>query len=231
MGFLSGMSVWRDKMDQREVFSLWKAEVAGMAIAKQPQTLTLTPGARITAQEYARLPKEDGWRTELYRGVVVKMPLIKDLRHDWIAGNLYAALHAYVTSRRLGRVSLEQVGYNATLPGETDETIWGPDAAFISAEHIAAALEAVARGNYAPAPDLVAEIVSESQSRPEMRERAERWMQAGTRLVWNVWPAAQTVDAWTPDEPMRTLKTGDVLDGLDVVPGFTLPVADLFVFV
>jgi Uma2 family endonuclease len=201
-----------------------------MAITRQPQTLTLTPGARITAQEYARLPEEHGWRTELYRGVVVKMPLIKNPRHDWIVSNLHAALAAYVMPRKLGRLTLEQVGYEATLPGEPDQTIWGPDVAFVSAVHVPAMLEAVGRGDYAPAPDLVAEIVSDSQSRPEMRERSERWLQAGTRLVWNVWPDAQTVDVWTPDEPMRTLKVNDLLDGLDVVPGFSLPVADLFVF-
>ena len=201
-----------------------------MATTRQPQTLTLTPGARITAQEYARLPEEDGWRTELYRGVVMKWPLLKDLQHDWIAGNLHAALASYNMPRKLGRFTLGRVGYEATLPGEPDQTIWGPDVAFASADHIPALLEAVARGNYSPAPDLLAEIVSESQSRPEMRERSERWLSAGTRLVWNVWPDAQTVDVWTPDEPMRTLTTSDLLDGLDVVPGFTLPVADLFVF-
>ncbi len=86
------------------------------------------------------------------------------------------------------------------------------------------------RGDYAPAPDLVAEIASESQSKADMRERSERWLAAGTRLIWNVWPDAQTVDVWTPDEPMQTLKAGDMLDGHDVVPGFSMPVADLFVF-
>jgi Uma2 family endonuclease len=201
-----------------------------MATTRQPQTITIIPGARITAQEYARQPEEAGWRTELYRGVVVKMPLIKNLRHEWIAGNLYAALHHYVTPRHLGRVSMGQGGYDATLPGEPDHTIWGPDVAFVSADHIPAALVAISRGDYAPAPDLVAEIVSESQSKADMRERSERWLAAGTRLVWNVWPDTQTVDVWTPDEPMATLKAGDTLDGRDVIPGFSMPVADLFVF-
>ncbi|HEY7350134.1 MAG TPA: Uma2 family endonuclease [Ktedonobacterales bacterium] len=199
-----------------------------MATTKQPQTITITPGDRITAAEYAAMPPEQGWRTELFRGVVVRMPLIKDLRHEWVAGNLYAALHAYITPRRSGRASMEQGGYNATLPGETDETIWGPDVAFISAERLPAALSSIARGDYAPAPDLAAEVVSASQSRPEMAERAQRWLAAGTRLVWNVWPESQTVDVWTPDTPMYTLSLRDTLDGLDVIPDFSLPVAGLF---
>jgi hypothetical protein len=61
-----------------------------------------------------------------------------------------------------------------------------------------------------------------------MQERAEMWLEAGTQLVWNIWPDEQQVDVWTPGEPMRTLKTGDALDGLDVVSGFTMSLADLF---
>lgn len=87
-------------------------------------------------------------------------------------------------ARKLGRLTLEQVGYEAALPGEPDQTIWGPDVAFVSVDHVPAALTAIEHGDYAPAPD----------------------------------------------EPMRTLKASDLLDGLDVAPGFMLLVADLFVF-
>lgn len=201
-----------------------------MALKKQPQTVTIIPGERISAREYAALPDEPGWKTELHQGVVVKMPLIKDMRHDWIAGNLFAALHAYVMPRRLGRVSMEQVGYDATLPGESDETTYGPDVAFMSAERLPTAQAAIARGDYAPAPDLVAEVVSTSQSKKDVTERSERWLAAGARLVWNIWPASQTVDVWTPDTLMQTIGPAPqgVLDGLDVVPGFQLSLVDLF---
>ncbi len=195
---------------------------------RQPQTIIIQPGARITAQEYAALPTEPGWTTELHQGVVVKMPLIKDLRHDWIVANLIAALHAFVMPRRLGRVSSEQVGYNVTIAGETDDTIYGPDVAFLSMERIPLAQAAIAQGSYAPAPDLIAEVVSASQSKYEVAERAQRWLGAGTRLVWNIWPERQVVDVWTPDAPVAPLHLPDHLDGLDVLPGFTLALADLF---
>ncbi len=199
-----------------------------MALKKQPQTITITPGERITAREYAALPDEPGWKTELHQGVVVKMPLIRDLRHEWIASNLNAALNAFVMPRRLGRVSGGQGGYDATITGDSDDEIRGPDVAFLSAERLPAAQAAIARGDYAPAPDLVAEVVSASQSRKDVAERAERWLAAGTRLVWNIWPTSQTVDVWTPDTPMYTLGPQEALDGLDVLPGFALPLVDLF---
>lgn len=199
-----------------------------MATIKHPHTIIIQPGDKITAREYAALPDEPGWKTELLQGVVVKMPLIKDMRRDWIVANLIAALHAFVMPRQLGRVSSEQVGYNATLAGENDETTYGPDVAFLSTERIPIAQAAVARGDYAPAPELVAEVVSASQNKKDVAERAHRWLGAGTRLVWSIWPDSQTVDVWTPDTPMYTLNPPDSLDGLDVLPGFTLALVDLF---
>jgi len=53
----------------------------------------------------------------------------------------------------------------------------------------------------------------------------------GTRLVWIVWPSAHHVDVWRhdhPSGPVRTLNAGDDLDGEDVIPGFTHPLADIF---
>jgi hypothetical protein len=73
-------------MNDKEAFSPGMQRVAGMSTATPPRPFTPTPGARMTAREYARLPKEDGRHTALYRGVVVKILLIKDLHHDWIAG-------------------------------------------------------------------------------------------------------------------------------------------------
>jgi Uma2 family endonuclease len=199
-----------------------------MALKKQPQTITITPGEKITAREYAQLPDEPGWKTELFRGQVVRMPNIKDPRHDWIASNLLFALESHIRPRRLGRCTMEQVGFNAALPGEEEDTSWAPDVTFSTNERVAAQQAAVAAGDYGPAPDIAAEVVSASQSRADMAERAHRWLGAGARLVWIIWPASQTVDVWTPDAPMYTIGPRGALDGLDVLPGFALPLVDLF---
>src|SRR5579885_2336025 len=167
-----------------------------------PYILTHQPGRLLTLAEFARLPDEPGWKHELTRGKVVRMPTIKDPRHDWIIRNLSDVLSPYVRAHALGAITYEQVGYNITLPGE-EETGW--------------------------APDLIVEVVSPSQSRADMAERIQHWLAAGTRLAWVIWRASQTVDVWQPDESLRTLTARDTLDGLDVVPGFTMPVADLFI--
>jgi len=63
-----------------------------------------------------------------------------------------------------------------------------------------------------------------------MGTKAQRYLDAGVRLVWVVWPRWQQVDVWRPGDtrPSATSSVGDTLDGLDVVPGFTYPVAKLF---
>lgn len=83
------------------------------------------------------------------------------------------------------------------------------------------------------APDLVVEVASPSQFRPEMASKVERYIRAGVRLVWIIWPRRQEADVWRPDaagapQLLATLTRADALDGLDVLPGFTYPLASLF---
>jgi len=50
------------------------------------------------------------------------------------------------------------------------------------------------------------------------------------RLAWIIWPSSQQVDVWrptSPASPVTTLGIADSLDGLDALPGFTLPIRDL----
>ena len=120
--------------------------------------------------------------------------------------------------------------YNLTPAGASLETALIPDIAFTRAERLADLGSAGARGIPHLAPDLVAEVVSPSQYRPEMAANARLYLESGVRLVWFIWPRAQQVDVWRPgaDAPIATLGQNDSLDGGDVLPGFSHPLADLF---
>ncbi len=66
-----------------------------------------------------------------------------------------------------------------------------------------------------------------------MKEKAERYVMAGVRLVWVIWPKRHEFDVWRADgagapQLVATLKRGDALDGLEVLPGFAYPLAELF---
>lgn len=198
---------------------------------KKPYTITIEPGDLLTLEQYAALPDEPGWRTELTDGKVIKMPTVLDHRHGWILTNLLNRLLPYVLGQHLGKLTYQQEGYNISAPGTEGETGWAPDLAFVANEHVPLVLEAMRQHKYPPlGPDLVVEVISPSQTRKDVDEKTQRWLGAGTRLLWAIWPESETVEVWQPDEPMRVLTTLDLLEGLEVVPGFSMPVAELFVY-
>ena len=54
------------------------------------------------------------------------------------------------------------------------------------------------------------------------------YLHAGVRLVWLVYPVTQVVIEYSASWQVRRLTEGDALDGGNVIPGFTMPIARLF---
>lgn len=78
-------------------------------------------------------------------------------------------------------------------------------------------------------PDLVVEIISESNTPREIERKRQEYFTAGSKLMWVVDPEARTVAVYTGRTGNPTvLSATDTLDGGAVLPGFTLPLADLF---
>src|SRR5579872_255762 len=169
----------------------------------------------MTTDEMLALP-DDGWMYELVEGRLVRMPS-SGFGASTIAINLAAALHAFVKPRKLGRLTGQDGTYNLTQPGDAYETALVPDVAFVRMDRLPARTSPEFEKVPKLAPDLVAEVVSPSQYRPEMAAKAKRYLEAGVRLVWIIWPKYQQVDVWQSgaEEPVATLKLGDALDGLD----------------
>jgi Uma2 family endonuclease len=73
------------------------------------------------------------------------------------------------------------------------------------------------------------EVLSESNTPGEMRLKREDYFRAGTRLVWEIDPRQRAVAVFTQVAPAATiLAATDTLTGDPVLPGFTLPLTDLF---
>ena len=77
-------------------------------------------------------------------------------------------------------------------------------------------------------PDLAVEVLSKSNTRGEMFAKRKDYFFAGVKLVWEIDRRARTVAVYTSPENPVILAPGETLTGGDVLPGFTLPVADLF---
>ena len=61
-------------------------------------------------------------------------------------------------------------------------------------------------------------------------DKALMWLSFGARMVWAVNPQSRSVDDYRPGERTISLTESDTLDGLDILPGFTCLVSDLFGF-
>jgi Uma2 family endonuclease len=178
----------------------------------------------VTIDDLLALPDDD-WQYELVEGRLVRMPP-SGIRATSIGCILAAALVAFVRPRRLGVVTGEQGGYRLATA-----TALTPDVGFMQASRLPPSdspdFDRIASG----APDLAVEVASPHQYRPGMRRKAQYYLAAGTQLVWIVWPKRQEIDVWEPgnmQQPVRTLRVADSLDGGDVLPGFTCPVAEVF---
>jgi Uma2 family endonuclease len=79
-------------------------------------------------------------------------------------------------------------------------------------------------------PDLAIEVLSASNTRREMEIKLEEYAKAGVKLVWYVDPERKEVDVYPKANPKRkkTVGIGGTLEGGDILPGFTLPVARIF---
>ena len=185
--------------------------------------MAYTPAESWTAKDLERLSAQ-GWRVELWKGQLIQMSPTGDL-HGRVTKRLDRVLDRYIEKHELGETWPAEAGFDLTRPGEQRQTVLAADITFVRAERVPPPAE-----GFAPVvPDLVVETVSSSQSRPEMDGKARQWLERGVPLVWVVWPARQQIDEWRQGEDApRALRPGATLDGYDIVPGFSVPVADLF---
>ena len=78
------------------------------------------------------------------------------------------------------------------------------------------------------APRLAVEIRSDSNTWPELRRKAARYLEYGSAMVWLVDPEARSLELHLPDAAPQMLAGEDVIEGGAVLPGFRVAVKDLF---
>jgi len=174
----------------------------------------------VTADEFEHMG-ELGRYFELDRGVVVPVnPPGYD--HGRIAVIIAARLLAFVQRNALGTVLVES-GF--TLFRDPD-TVRGPDVSFVRRERLTLPRRS---GWFEGAPDLAVEVRSPEDGLKHLLRKADEYLRSGARLAWVVDPAAKTCMVCRPGREQRTVTAEDALDGEDVLAGFSLPLAELFV--
>lgn len=174
----------------------------------------------LTAEDFWLLPESET-RRSLVRGEVIEtMP--PGGQHGVIASELDFRLKAWARSGPGGAVGVE----SGFVLRRNPDTVRGPDVFFVRADRI---LEAgVPEAFWEIPPDLAVEVVSPGESAEEVREKVRDYLDAGTPLVWVVYPRTREVIVHTPDGMAHTYGSTDALEQFDALPGFTCAVAELF---
>jgi Uma2 family endonuclease len=179
------------------------------------------PGTATLADLVTVNDRKDGPLCELVEGILVEKAV--GYSESLLAEALIGWLRNWVVPRNLGHV-LGSDGSVHLLPG----LVRLPDVAFVPWDRLPQG-ECPADPVPAVVPALAVEVLSASNTRAEMTRKRWEYFTAGVRLVWEVDPRAHTVAVYTRPDPADTLlAVGQALDGGAVLPGFALPLADLF---
>jgi Uma2 family endonuclease len=177
------------------------------------------PGTATEQHVLDRLARKAGV-CELVEGVLVEKAM--GFRESLLALALAEFLRAFVRKHNLGLVTGE-AGLLRLAPG----LVRAPDVAFVSWTSIPGG-----RVPEAPipelAPDLAVEVLSESNTPGEMLRKRRDYFAAGTRLVWQIDHRARTGEVFTSPTDSIVLDASQALEGGDILPSFSLPLAQLF---
>ena len=144
---------------------------------------------------------------------------VYDFTPSRIATHISTFFSAYLNEHEIGYVTGASGGYILT---ETD--IFIPDVGYISKTRLPEmpALEAPVP------PDLAVEVKTQKDWKRTLRYKAERYLEMRTQVVWLVFPDEQVAEVYVLDEDVQTIGIDGVLDGGDLLPGFTLAVREIF---
>ena len=78
------------------------------------------------------------------------------------------------------------------------------------------------------APDLAVKIASALDPGASSIEKTNEWLATGAQAVWVLFAETTTVMVHRPEREVVLLRASDVLSGDPVIPGFSVPVQDLF---
>ena len=175
---------------------------------------------QVTVEEFESLPLEGRW--ELIEGAPVEMTPSAD-ESSSIGATIITVLGSFVRPRGLGRLYGADGGF-VLFPDRA--TVRVPNAAFVRAER---APQGQARRSFPRlAPDLVVEVLSPSDRASEVVAKLAMYQEAGVPLIWLVDPEQKTITVIASGGSTRVLQSGNTLDGGDVLPGFSVPVAEIF---
>jgi Uma2 family endonuclease len=144
-------------------------------------------------------------------------------KHNRVVYKFVLRLGVHVDANQLGTVVMPDTGI---VVSEQRQTVRSPDVGFIRGDRLPANRNVW--GFYRVVPDLIVEVRSPRDIRSELLAKGMMWLEAGAALVWLIDPITETVTELGRQRAPHELGRNETLDGSDVVPGFRMPISELF---
>ena len=173
-----------------------------------------------TIEDLERVPG----KAELVNGEIVTMPPTGDA--PGTAGDrIYYSLQTYVFQTGVGHAVSDNKAFRVNLPNRGS---FSPDAAYYTGPRTGMKF-------FEGAPAFAAEVRSEGDYGPraerDMEQKRADYFAAGTQVVWDVdvlnEPTVRKYSASDPQNPIL-FRRGEMADTEPAVPGWRMPVDDLF---
>ena len=167
----------------------------------------------------------NGHACELVDGILVEKAM--GFRSDYLAFWIGHLIAVFLERNNLGTVTGSQSPIRFKL-----NLVRMPDVSFIRWDSVEDPdeIENPKGACLEVPPDLAVEVFSPGNTVREMKKKLKEYARAGVKLVWYVDPERREVDVYPKGNARRkkTLTVVDTLEGGNVLPGFTLPVAKIF---
>ena len=187
-----------------------------------PRRVLLKPiPGKATEKDLIRLNDRKRRLYELVDGVLVEK--VMGFPEAFVALDLGRLLGNYVVEHDLG-VTVGADAAMRIMPG----LVRLPDVSFLSWDRLPVRGQVPDDPIADLVPDLAVEVLSTGNTRGEMARKLREYLLAGVRLVWFVDRVERVVKVFSSPEDVRIIREGEALDGGDVLPGFSLPVRQIF---
>ncbi len=162
-------------------------------------------------------------KAELIDGRIVRMPT--GHASALAAGEIYASLRQYVRTTGRGIAYPDGAGFAQRPKMASGRESFSPDAAYYTGPPPANRMRFIDG-----APDFATEVRSETNRERDIAAKRIDYFLAGTRVIWDVDPEAQTVTVYRAGDsnPPALYKRGDIAEAEPAVPGWSIKVDDIF---
>jgi Uma2 family endonuclease len=183
--------------------------------------MTIAEPKLMTADEFFCMP-DDGKRYELVQGRLVEVGGAS-WRSSTVAATILILLGTFVRQHRLGKVSGADLGSKLA---SSPDTVRVPDVAFVRSDRFRGGKGP--RGFFVGAPDLCIEVLSPTDRYPAVRRKIREYLTAGAEQIWVIDPETRSAIVHRAGGAEEEYAEDGIIDGGDLLPGFTLRLAEIW---